>query len=119
VVVGEDEIRLSGASTIAELLRRLPGVGEDAGATSTNVLLLVDGRSAYDELVGGTPWPLLDLALVDISRIEVIRGASLRLPGGAAIATVVNIVTRAGDERGRAPGPDARTVEALAPGDSR
>jgi iron complex outermembrane recepter protein len=118
-VVGEDEIRLSGAATIAELLKRLPGVGDDAGAARGNALVLVDGRSAYDELVGGTPWPLLDLALVDISRIEVVRGASLRLPGGAVIGSVVNIVTRAGDEHGRGTGQDARTVQAAIPTDSR
>jgi tetratricopeptide (TPR) repeat protein len=118
-VVGEDEIRLSGAATIAELLRRLPGVGEEAGSARGSVLVLVDGRSAYDELVGGTPWPLLDLALVDIARIEVVRGTQLRLPGGAVIATVVNIVTRTGDEHGRGSSLDARTVQAAIPAGSR
>jgi Tetratricopeptide repeat/TonB-dependent Receptor Plug Domain len=94
-VIGEDEIRLSGAATIAELLRRIPGLDPTDGevrSRSSNVLVLVDGRSGYQELLAGTPWPAFDLALPDIARIEVLRGPPL-----FGARAVVNIVTRGGD----------------------
>ena len=111
-VIGEDEIRMSGAATIPEILRRVPGVDvaemnpSDVNVSirgfnrrvANKVLVLVDGRSVYQDFLGATLWPLLDVAVQDISRIEVIRGPGSALYGANAFAGVVNIITKIGDE---------------------
>jgi iron complex outermembrane receptor protein len=111
-VIGEDEIRMSGATTIPEILRRVPGVDvAEMNPSDTNisirgfnrrvsnkVLVLVDGRSAYQDFLGGTFWPLLDVSIPDIARIEVIRGPGSALYGANAFAGVVNIITKSGEE---------------------
>lgn len=111
-VIGADEIRMSGATTVPEILRRVPGVDvAEMNPSDTNisirgfnrrvsnkVLVLVDGRSVYQDFLGGTFWPLLDVAIPDIARIEVIRGPGSALYGANAFAGVVNIITRSGDE---------------------
>ena len=111
-VISEEEIRLSGAATVPEILRRVPGVDvAEMNPSDTNVsirgfnrrlsnkvLVLVDGRSVYQDFLGGTLWPLLDVAVHDIARIEVIRGPGSALYGANAFAGVVNIITKTGDE---------------------
>ncbi len=111
-VISEDEIRMSGAATVPEILRRVPGIDvaemnpsdTDISIRGFNrrvankVLVLVDGRSVYQDFLGATLWPLLDVAVQDISRIEVIRGPGSALYGANAFAGVVNIITKIGDE---------------------
>jgi outer membrane receptor for ferrienterochelin and colicin len=111
-VITEDEIRLSGASTVPEILRRVPGVDvAEMNPSDTNVsirgfnrrvsnkvLVLVDGRSVYQDFLGATLWPLLDVAIQDIARIEVIRGPGSALYGANAFGGVVNIITKTGEE---------------------
>jgi iron complex outermembrane receptor protein len=111
-VIGEDEIRMSGAATVPEILRRVPGIDvAEMDPSDTNisirgfnrrvsnkVLVLVDGRSVYQDFLGDTLWPLLDVAVQDISRIEVIRGPGSALYGANAFAGVINIITKIGDE---------------------
>jgi outer membrane receptor protein involved in Fe transport len=111
-VIGEDEIRMTGATTVPEILRRVPGVDvAEMNPSDTNlsfrgfnrrvsnkVLVLVDGRSVYQDFLGGTLWPLLDVAVQDIERIEVIRGPGSALYGANAFAGVVNIITKLGDQ---------------------
>ena len=111
-IISEDEIRMSGAATIPEILRRVPGIDvAEMNPSDTNisirgfnrrvankVLVLVDGRSVYQDFLGTTLWPLLDVAVQDIARIEVIRGPGSALYGANAFAGVVNIITKIGDE---------------------
>ena len=111
-VISEDEIRMSGAATVPEILRRVPGMDvAEMNPSDTNisirgfnrriankVLVLVDGRSVYQDFLGTTLWPLLDVAVQDISRIEVIRGPGSALYGANAFAGVVNIITKIGDD---------------------
>ena len=111
-IIGQDEIRMSGAATIPEILRRVPGIDvAEMDPSDTNVsfrgfnrrvankvLVLVDGRSVYQDFLGGTFWPLVDVAVPDIERIEVIRGPASALYGANAFAGVVNIITRTGEE---------------------
>src|SRR5207237_6043474 len=111
-IISEDEIRMSGAATIPEILRRVPGIDvAEMNPSDTNisirgfnrrvankVLVLVDGRSVYQDFLGTTLWPLLDVAVQDIARIEVIRGPGSALYGANAYAGVVNIITKTGDE---------------------
>src|SRR5215813_2205518 len=111
-VITADEIRMTGAVTIPEILRRVPGIDvAEMDPSDTNVsfrgfnrrvankvLVQVDGRSVYQDFLGGTFWPVLDVAIPDISRIEVIRGPGSALYGSNAFSGVVNIITKTGDE---------------------
>jgi len=91
-IITEQDIRLSGITKLPELLRRLAGVDimEVTGAQtevslrgfnqrlSNKVLVLVDGRSVYIDLLGATLWPAISISVEDVERIEVVRG-----PGSA------------------------------------
>ncbi|MES2885374.1 MAG: TonB-dependent receptor [Pseudomonadota bacterium] len=111
-----DEIRRSGARSIAEALRLVPGLHvARIGDINTHVVssrgfsdrlsdkleVLVDGRSVYTPLFSGVFWDTLDVFMPDIERIEVIRGPGATLWGTNAINGVINIVTRkAADTQG-------------------
>lgn len=108
-VITADDIRLSGASTLFELLRRVPGADVmTLGVASANVslrgfnqrlankvLVLVDGRSEYQDFLGMTLWPSIPVGLEEIERIEVIRGPGSALYGANAMLGVINIITQA------------------------
>jgi len=114
-LISADEIRLSGATNLPDLLRRVPGMsiltttsGNENLAIrgfnqriSNKVLTLVDGRSVYLDFLGGTFFRALDVDLRDIERIEIIRGPGSTLYGASAFGGVINIITRApGVEKG-------------------
>ena len=108
-VITREDIEASGASTLTDLLRLVPGmdviisspmltsIGARLGWSDENnfFLVLVDGREVNLELLG---MPLLDtqpIFIDDIQRIEVIRGPGSFLYGANALAGVVSITTRA------------------------
>ncbi|WP_320362574.1 TonB-dependent receptor plug domain-containing protein [Aquabacterium sp.] len=108
-VIDRDTIRQSGARTVAELLRLVPGyvLGGWNGANplaSYHValddyggrnLVLIDGRSVYaSSYLGDTHRGMMDVLLPDIERIEVLRGANSAAYGANAMFGVVNIITR-------------------------
>ena len=107
-IITAQDIRLSGISKIPELLRRLAGVDimETTGAhtevslrgfnqrLSNKVLVLVNGRSVYVDLIGATLWGLLSIGVEDIERIEVVRGPGSALYGADAFNGVINIITK-------------------------
>lgn len=72
------------------------------GETSTsNVLVLVDGRRTNQVDLSGVDWGQIDLDSID--RIEILKGAGTVLYGDNAAAGVVNIVTKKGYRSGEAP----------------
>src|SRR5438552_766769 len=91
-VITQEDIQRSGATNIPDLLRMVPGmdvaqINSNSWAISTrgfngryanDLMVLLDGRSIYLPTFGGVYWDVLDVPLVDIDRIEVIRG-----PGGS------------------------------------
>jgi iron complex outermembrane receptor protein len=106
-VLTADDIRRSGDRTIAEALRRVPGLqvarlgqgyaisARGFNSTSSDKLqVLLDGRSVYTPLFSGVFWDVLDTYLPDVERIEVIRGPGATLWGANAVNGVINIVTR-------------------------
>jgi len=114
-VITRDDIRRSGASSIPELLRMVPGVDVARidgnkwaisvrgfnGRFANKLLVLMDGRSVYTPLDSGVFWDAQDTVLEDIERIEVIRGPGATLWGANAVNGVINIITRsASDSRG-------------------
>ena len=107
-VITQEDIRRSGATTIAEALRMAPGldvakVDAHTWAVSSRgfndsfankLLVLMDGRSIYTPLFSGVYWDLQDTMLEDIERIEVVRGPGATLWGANAVNGVINIITR-------------------------
>lgn len=107
-VINEEDIRRSTANTIPDLLRMVPGL--NVAQVSANkwaitsrgfnspfankLLVLVDGRTVYNPLFGGTYWNSVDLPLSSISRIEVIRGPGGTIWGANAVNGVINIITK-------------------------
>ncbi|WP_370458904.1 TonB-dependent receptor domain-containing protein [Aggregicoccus sp. 17bor-14] len=108
-VITAEDIRLSGATNLVELMRRVPGADVMAlGVGSANVsfrgfnqriankvLVLVDGRSEYQDFMGTILWDGFTIGLEEIERIEVIRGPGSALYGANAMLGVVNIITKA------------------------
>ncbi len=114
-VITSEDIRRSGATSIPELLRMVPGLHVArinsnqwaVGARGFNdyfvrsLLVLMDGRTLYSPLFGGVWWDQEDYVLQDIERIEVIRGPGGTLWGANAVNGVINIITkRAEDTQG-------------------
>ncbi|HEX6549077.1 MAG TPA: TonB-dependent receptor plug domain-containing protein, partial [Gammaproteobacteria bacterium] len=114
-VINRQMIRASGAVTIEDVLRLVPGmlVGHDSGNQAfvtydgfadryaRRMQVLVDGRSVYSPSFGGVDWSSLPVALEDVERIEVIRGPDAAAYGANSFLGVINIITRsAKDEKG-------------------
>jgi iron complex outermembrane receptor protein len=108
VLTHEDIVR-SGATSLPDALRLVPGVEVARIDTSRNwvvgirgfgdqysksVLVLIDGRAAYTPLWAGVHWPIQDTLLEDVDRIEVIRGPGGTIWGANAMNGVINIITR-------------------------
>ena len=116
-VISQEDIRRSGATTMAELFRRVPGmnvarIDNNKWAISargfndrfSNKLLVQrDGRTIYDPIFAGVYWNAEDYPLEDIERIEVIRGPGASLWGANAVNGIINIITKsASSSRGGA-----------------
>ncbi len=69
-------------------------------ANSANrVLLLVDGIPVMTSDIGGISWDMLPL--LDIERVEVVKGAGSALYGSYALGGVVNVITKQPQPQGR------------------
>ncbi|HSZ75601.1 MAG TPA: TonB-dependent receptor [Rhizomicrobium sp.] len=107
-VLSSEDITRSGATSIPEVLRLVPGVDVAQGGAASwavgvrgfngvltdKLLVLIDGREIYDPLFSGVYWDVQDLPLQDIERIEVIRGPGATLWGANAVNGVINIITK-------------------------
>lgn len=104
----QEDLRGSGARSIPEALRLVPGV--QVGRMDANkwalttrgfsdifankLLVLIDGRSIYNPQFSGVFWESRDVVLEDVERIEVIRGPGGTLWGANAVNGVINVATR-------------------------
>lgn len=109
-VITREWIEASGARTVVELLREVPGVdvarqGSDGaltsvflrGANSPHLLVLVDGARMNSPYFSG--YDFSSLTTENIERIEIVRGPFSPLYGSDAIGGVIQIFTRPSSRR--------------------
>lgn len=114
-VLTSEDIRRTGYTSIAEILRLVPGLNVARVDTAewaitsrgfnsryaNKLLVMMDGRSVYVPLFSGVLWESIDTPLEDIERIEVIRGPGASTWGANAVNGVINIITKhAADTQG-------------------
>ncbi|MFN3580508.1 MAG: TonB-dependent vitamin B12 receptor [Pseudomonas sp.] len=113
-VIERADIERLQASSVAELLRRVPGInlsnngghGKNEalgirGTNSNHVLVLIDGIRQGSATTGDVA--LQNLPVEQIERIEVVRGPRSSLYGSEAIGGVIQIFTRRGQQQGARP----------------
>ncbi|PUA29626.1 MAG: hypothetical protein B0W54_03370 [Cellvibrio sp. 79] len=110
-VISAEEIRLSGAKLLTDVLRTQAGIQlsdmDGSGmrnvsvsmrglSGANNVLVLVDGRKLNNPSQEG---PALNaIAIRDIERIEIVQGSAGVLYGDQAVGGVINVITRRASE---------------------
>jgi len=107
-IVDRDTIERSGATGVADLLARLPGIeiarngsiGSTTslfirGAESRFTAVYLDGVRIDSQATGGATWESIPLAQID--RIEVLRGPAAAVYGSDAIGGVVQLFTKKGE----------------------
>jgi iron complex outermembrane receptor protein len=106
-VITREMIRRSGLTSVPEILRLAPGVEVarvDGGLWSIGIrgfsnpygnklLVLMDGRSVYNDTISGVYWSAQDLPVEEIERIEIVRGPVAAIWGANAVNGVINIIT--------------------------
>jgi iron complex outermembrane recepter protein len=116
-VIDRETIEASGARTIPEVLRLIPGMqvgysGNEFGDEpkyvvayhgqsdqySKQMQVLIDGRSIYEPFFGGIQWKSIPVNIDDIERIEVSRGPNLATYGSNTFQAAINIITRTAAE---------------------
>lgn len=110
-VLDEEDIFQSGAKTIPEVLRLVPGVHVAQmdtdrwaigirgfnGVLSNKHLVLVDGRPITSPATAGVAWGNL-VPVSMVKRIEVVRGVWTHLWGADSFTGVINIITKPAEE---------------------
>jgi iron complex outermembrane recepter protein len=114
-VLTSEDVRRQGAVSLAEALRHVPGLfvgrfsasswivaSRGFGSTTANkMLVMIDGRTVYSPLFSGVFWNQHDMMMLDIDRVELIRGPGASLWGSNAVNGVINVVSkRAADTQG-------------------
>ncbi|MES2185554.1 MAG: TonB-dependent receptor [Pseudomonadota bacterium] len=107
-IVDRDTIERSGATGVADVLARLPGVeivrnGGAGNATSVYLrgaesrftAVYIDGVRIDSQSTGGAIWEQIPLSQID--RIEVLRGPAAAVYGSDAIGGVIQLFTKKGE----------------------
>lgn len=111
-VITAKEIAASGLDNIPDILARLAEIDViHTGASQTEVsirgkginfnrrlLVLIDGRTEYNDLLGVTFWNAFPITVDDIKRVEVVRGPASALFGANAYSGVINIITKSASD---------------------
>jgi len=111
-VITDEDIRNSGSTDIPTLLRQVPGmevmqmnavdfnvsVRGNNQLAANKLLVMVDGRSIYLDQSGTILWKQLPVSLLEIKRIEVLKGPASSVYGFNAFDGVVNIITKSPED---------------------
>ncbi|MDD5711727.1 MAG: TonB-dependent receptor [Smithellaceae bacterium] len=109
-VITSAEIAKSGATTVVDALKSVAGVNFRTSSGNSSqaqidlrgfgengfgkTLVLLDGKRLNRPDMSSVNW--LEIPLVDVERIEIVRGGGSVLYGDAAIAGTINVITRKG-----------------------
>lgn len=111
-VLAQPELEITGAQTVAQLLKFLPAVSGNSTSTSvsnggngtatvtlrglpaSNTLVLINGRRIVSNGFGGEAADLNTIPLSAVDRIEILKDGASAVYGSDAIAGVVNIILR-------------------------
>ncbi|MET4576570.1 TonB-dependent receptor domain-containing protein [Ottowia thiooxydans] len=107
-LIDAEQIQRSGAVSMTDLLARQPGIelSRNGGPGSTSSVFLrggenrftavyIDGIRVDSQSTGGAPWE--SIALGQVERIEIVRGAAAAVYGSDAVSGVIQIFTRKGE----------------------
>lgn len=106
VVIGQDEIKASGATSLSSLLRSRAGIqisdsnsgpvfslrGFSGEQAANNTLILVNGRKLNKPDLSSPQ--LSSILLSQIEKVEVLSGSAGVLYGDQAVGGVINIITK-------------------------
>jgi outer membrane receptor protein involved in Fe transport len=107
-VLGEEVIGGLPTQSVPDLLRLVPGLNTvqssardvnvtsraATGTLSDSLLVLLDGRSIYQDFFGFVAWDFLPIDTSEIKQIEVIRGPASAVWGANAMTGVVNVISK-------------------------
>lgn len=107
-VIHEREIRNSMYQSLGDLLNtqsglfivganQTPGTNQAVfmrGANSNQVAVLIDGVRITDPSSPNAAIDLSEISLMNIERIEIIRGSHSTIFGGSAVGGVINLITK-------------------------
>jgi len=111
-IITSSEIRLTGAQTMAELMRFTPEVAGNSTSTAvsnggngsasvtlrglpaTNTLVLVNGQRVANNALDGSSVDLNSIPLAAVDRIEILKTSGSSIYGSDAIAGVVNVILK-------------------------
>ena len=111
-VVSREELRLSSAQTLQDVLLAIPGVtfGRNVpaasahpswqavslrglgGTAASRTLVMVDGVPLNDPYFGWVRWSQIPVEAIE--RVEIVRGGGSTLWGGQSLAGVIHVITR-------------------------
>lgn len=108
IILTAEDIRKTGATTIPEVLRNVPGVKvtewslsfSDVAVRSHNqafssrLLVLINGRQVFQSYWSMTHWRQLPVQMAEIEQIEIVKGPNTALFGFNAVGGVINIITK-------------------------
>ena len=111
-VVTQQDIKDSGAQTIPDALRNVPGVqvvetrtgDEEVGirgldhSLSNRVLVMLDGRSVMNGYFKNVVWESIPVHMSEIDRIEIVEGPASAVYGADAVSGVINIITKTAEQ---------------------
>ena len=108
-IIDSELIQSQASGNFGDLVRQAPGVNVTqlsnrdynvtsraaSGTLATSQLVLVDGRSVYQDFFGFVAWDLISVGVEDLERVEVVNGPASAVWGANAMSGVVNLITRA------------------------
>jgi iron complex outermembrane receptor protein len=107
-VISDEAIGTSPAPSVTDLLKTVPGINTvrtsardvnvttraATGTLANSMLVLLDGRSVYQDFFGFVLWDFFPVDTTEIKQIEVIRGPASAVWGANAMTGVLNVITK-------------------------